>query len=180
MPFGNLKGVSRRTLKFHNTRLSRVIEHSYHAMAIDERRKPYWVMLWTEFFPEGSQESAPIAPDQRFVEQRWFSGAHANVGGGYRVDPLPDRPVAWLQEKASARGLRFRCPAAVTDEDLNCLPTDSYSQFLGGVWKLVTFGRRFTRWINARRVTGTPLPLTSSIASSGLAVGIPAPPHRGT
>lgn len=156
VPFANLKGISRRTLKFHNTRLSQAIERSYHAMAIEEYRRPYWVVLWTEFFPEIPEpEAAPARPDERYVEQRWFSGAHANVGGGYRSDLLPDRPLAWLQEKARARGLAFRSSGCVSDEDLTCSPTDSYGQFLWGLWRIVTFGHRFTRWIMADPVRKT-------------------------
>ena len=167
LPFGNVKGISRRTLKFHNTRLSHAIEHSYHAMAIDEYRHPYWVILWTEFFPDSADtDAAPTRPDERCVEQRWFSGAHANVGGGYRSDVLPNRPLVWLQRKAEARGLSFRSSAEVSDQDLNALPTDSYARFLCGAWRVVTLGRRYTRWVMAdpvrkaasRRGSGTSTP----------------------
>lgn len=152
VPFGNIKGISRRTLRFHNTRLSHAVEHSYQAMAIDECRRPYWVVLWTEFFPDVPVTAPPDAearPDNRYVEQRWFTGAHANVGGGYRSDLLPDRPLAWLQSKAHARGLALRSSIAPGDEDLDSLPTDSYAQFLHGIWRILTFGCRFTRWIMA-------------------------------
>jgi uncharacterized protein (DUF2235 family) len=173
IPFGNFRNISRRALKFHNTRLSRTIEHSYQALAIDEYRQPYWAVLWTEFFPANdggathpSQNTTgvggiktigwrattgtypePPEDDARFVEQRWFSGAHANIGGGYRSDPLPDRPLAWLQDKAIHCGLGFRSHVSVTNEDLACLPTDSYAEFLGGMWPILALGRRYTRWI---------------------------------
>ena len=172
IPFGNFRDISRRALKFHNTRLSRTIEHSYQALALDESRRPYWAVLWTEFLPENGtytektyHSSAgtytaktyrvtagtypePAPPDdQRFVEQRWFSGAHANIGGGYRSDPLPDRPLAWLQGKALQCGLGFRSRVSPSPDDLGCLPRDSYSEFLGGLWPVLRLGRRFTRWV---------------------------------
>jgi uncharacterized protein (DUF2235 family) len=147
IPFGNLPNISRRALKFHNTRLSRTIEHSYQALAIDEYRQPYWAVLWTEFFPESAYAHPQPHDDGRFVEQRWFGGAHANIGGGYRSDPLPDRPLTWLQDKAAQCGLGFRRHASVSADDLECLPTDSYSEFLRGLWKVVALGRRYTRWI---------------------------------
>jgi hypothetical protein len=147
IPFGNFKDISRRALKFHNTRLSRTIEHSYQALAIDEYRQPYWAVLWTEFFPASAYALPQPTHDQRFVEQRWFSGAHADIGGGYRSDPLPDRPLVWLQDKAIQCGLGFRCRATVSDEDLDCLPTDSYGEFLRGLWKFAALGRRYTRWL---------------------------------
>jgi hypothetical protein len=44
-------------------------------------------------------------PENKDVEQRWFIGAHANVGGGYKYDRLHHIPLRWLQDKASACGL---------------------------------------------------------------------------
>jgi uncharacterized protein (DUF2235 family) len=167
IPFGNLRDISRRALKFHNTRLSRTIEHSYQALAIDEHRQPYWAVLWTEFFPENTATVKPYRStagtypepepqdDQRFVEQRWFSGAHANIGGGYRSDPLPDRPLAWLQEKALLCGLGFRSRVSASTDDLACLPRDSYAEFLGGLWPMLALGRRYTRWIMSDPVPRT-------------------------
>jgi uncharacterized protein (DUF2235 family) len=159
IPFGNFRNLSRRALKFHNTRLSRTIEHSYQALAIDEYRQPYWAVLWTEFFPaipSSTGEYPEPDEDTRFVEQRWFSGAHANVGGGYRSDPMPDRPLAWLQDKAAHCGLGFRQRVTASDDDLGCLPRDSYSEFLWGWWRVVALGRRYTRWIMS-----DPVPRTS-------------------
>jgi uncharacterized protein (DUF2235 family) len=147
VPFGTLKGVSRRTLSFHNTRLSKTIQHSYQALALDEQRKPYWGVLWTSFVPDQPDVTDRPEPDDRIVEQRWFSGAHANVGGGYRDDVLPERPLAWIQEKARSCGLAFRCQISVSDEDLQQLPRDSYVEFLCGLWKVVTGGKRFVRWV---------------------------------
>jgi uncharacterized protein (DUF2235 family) len=152
IPFGNLPNISRRALKFHNTRLSRTIEYSYQALAIDEYRQPYWAVLWTEFFPESAYSHPQPQNDTRFVEQRWFSGAHANVGGGYRSDPLPDRPLAWLQDQAARCGLGFRRHATAAPDDLDCLPRDSYSEFLYGSWKVIALGRRYTRWIMSNPV----------------------------
>jgi uncharacterized protein (DUF2235 family) len=149
VPFGNIKGISRRTLQFHNTRLSRIVQHSYQALAVDEQRKPYWAMLWTSFVPDDSVTTDHSDTDNRMVEQRWFSGAHANVGGGYRSDLLSQRPLAWMQEKAQSCGLGFRSHIHVTDEDLQLRPRDSYSEFLKGIWKIATFGRRFVRWVMA-------------------------------
>jgi len=57
-------------------------------------------MLWTNFVPKQANEADAPQVDNRYVEQRWFAGAHCNVGGGYQNDLLPQRPLAWLQEKA--------------------------------------------------------------------------------
>jgi len=152
IPFGNIKGVSRRSLWFHYTNLSTTIHHSYQALAIDEQRRPYWAVLWNKFEPDHSDIVAATARDNRVVEQRWFSGAHANVGGGYRSDLLPQRPLAWMQEKATNCGLTFRSQVCVTNDDLNMQPRDSYSEFLRGTWKTLTFGRRYIRPLMAEPV----------------------------
>jgi len=150
IPFGNIPGISRRTLAFHNTNLSTTVQNSFQALALDEQRKPYWAALWTNFVPVQPNSSTAASPeDRRVIEQRWFTGAHCNVGGGYRNDLLPQRPLAWIQEKACACGLAFRSNADVTDEDLATQPRDSYAEFLDGIWRFLTFGKRYERWVMA-------------------------------
>jgi uncharacterized protein (DUF2235 family) len=147
IPFGNIRGISRSTLRFHNTHLSKIVQHNYHALALDEFREPYWAALWTHFVADKPEEADAPQVDNRYVEQRWFAGAHCNVGGGYRNDLLSQRPLAWLQEKARTCGLGFRARVAVTDEDLRMQPRDSFAEFLGGVWKLFT--KRYVRWVRS-------------------------------
>jgi len=104
IPIGRIKGVSRSELRFHRTRLSRTVEHSYQALALDEYRFPYKAEVWNNFLPKGVDPEKQRANDKRIVEQRWFAGAHANIGGGYRDDLLPQRPLRWIQQKTRASG----------------------------------------------------------------------------
>jgi len=46
------------------------------------------------------------APGQR-IEQRWFAGAHADVGGGYKDGTLSQGPLRWMQDRAKECGLQF-------------------------------------------------------------------------
>ncbi len=145
LPFGNIPGVSSSTLHFHYTRLSRTVEHSYQALALDEYRKPYRPEVWMNFLPQKDNPDA-LRKDNRFVEQRWFSGAHSDVGGGYPEDDLRQRPLAWMQQKAMDRGLAFTDPIKIrNDDDLAKEPHKSYESFLKGFWKILTFGKRFVR-----------------------------------
>jgi uncharacterized protein (DUF2235 family) len=153
IPIGNVPGISSRTLRFHNTNLSKIVQHSYQALALDEERKPYWAMLWTNFIPAQPDPSEEAQVDNRMVEQRWFAGAHCNVGGGYRNDLLPQRPLAWIQDKARACGLTFRSAITPTDDDYAMSPCDSYAEFLGGLWKVLTLGKRYVRWVMSAPVT---------------------------
>jgi uncharacterized protein (DUF2235 family) len=142
--------LSRASYKFHDTTLGRVIEHAFHAVAIDENRKDYDVTLWTQKY--ATQE----------VEQRWFPGAHANVGGGYEDDRLPDPPLAWLAQKAIDTGLEFNKSPALSFDGATCtlaLPPemkldgneylstvrDSYKEFMGGAYQVAKLGQRWYR-----------------------------------
>lgn len=140
---------------FHDMKLGRVIERAFHAMAIDEQREDYRVSLWRERHSVGTQS----------LEQRWFPGAHANVGGGYEDDLLPDPPLKWMAERAIAAGLEFTdemgmklgspgCKNALPDDfklrgDEYLSPVrDSYADFLHGVYRVgraLIFKGRYAR-----------------------------------
>jgi hypothetical protein len=150
LPFGNIPGVSSLSFHFLNTNLSRIVQNSYQALALDEQRKPYWAILWTRYSPIAPPPGAPARTDDRMVEQRWFAGAHCNVGGGYQDDLLSLRPRAWIQEKAIGCGLTFSSPVAVTNADLDQQPRDSYAEFLRPVWQWLAFVKtcqRYVRWV---------------------------------
>lgn len=82
---------------FHDTELSGRVRRAHHALAIDERRKPFRPTLWTQ--PDD-------APDQ-LLEQVWFSGVHCDVGGGYLDPDLADVALAWMVNRAGDAGLAF-------------------------------------------------------------------------
>ena len=149
---GNVPWAKRGKFKFHDTKLGRVIEHAYHALAIDEHRPDFSPTLWT------------AAPGDvaywRDLEQRWFPGAHANVGGGYDDDLLCEAPLYWMARKASALGVVFRRdrdtppyhsdppPEFRTDGNEYLSPVrDSYKEMGGGWYGRVAgfFGGRTLR-----------------------------------
>ena len=95
IPVGLFKWFNKR-YEFHRVELTDCIEHAYHALAIDERRRPFRPSLWS--LPEGSRQ---------VLEQVWFPGVHSNVGGGYDKDGLANCALHWLKDKASDLGLEF-------------------------------------------------------------------------
>jgi hypothetical protein len=96
----NLFDVGNRR-RFHDTRLSPLIEHARHAVALDETRGPFTPTLWT------GDESEP--GDHRSVQQVWFAGDHCDVGGGHLQTGLSDAALKWMIDEASTyTGLRFR------------------------------------------------------------------------
>jgi len=72
------------------------------------------------------------------VEQRWFVGAHANVGGGYESDLLPQIPLRWMMKKASLHGLAFRNDVDLDGDELAAPVADSYRSFMYGAYRLVS------------------------------------------
>ena len=92
-----LKHLTDDLWQFHDVKLSRRVEHAYHALAIDERRQDFHPTLW---------EQQPDAGNQK-LEQVWFAGVHCNVGGGYLDSGLSDIAFLWMKEKAEACGLAF-------------------------------------------------------------------------
>jgi uncharacterized protein (DUF2235 family) len=87
--------------EFHDVNLGPHIRHAFQALAIHEQRSKFRPAVWEK----------PTARTDQTLQQVWFSGAHADVGGGYRDSGLSDLSLAWMIDCASNPaygGLRFR------------------------------------------------------------------------
>jgi hypothetical protein len=82
-----------RRYAFHDTKLSKIVKNAFHALAIDEHRRPFQATLWQK--PEPSVEN-------QIVEQVWFPGAHANIGGGYKNTDISDLALRWMMARVIA------------------------------------------------------------------------------
>lgn len=176
---------------FHDTGLCRIVEHAYHAVAIDEHRRDYAVALWSQAHKVGTKT----------VEQRWFPGAHANVGGGYEDDLLPELSLRWMCECAYAHGLEFdsrmgpseevrqgqaqqgemeSCEAQLGDfrldgTELMAPVRDSFAEFMFGLYRAgstvrslgESAGRGVTRVLRIRASAKTDQGLTGEIGIDG-------------
>jgi uncharacterized protein (DUF2235 family) len=87
-----------RLWRFHDTKLSSYVLHAYHALAIDERRRPFKPTLWQQ---QGNAQNQTL-------EQVWFAGVHSDIGGGYRDTGLSEIPLLWMADKARSCGLAFK------------------------------------------------------------------------
>jgi len=103
--------------------LSTIVRNAYHAMAVDEHRVQFKPTIWT---------SEPA--DGQTVEQRWFVGAHSNVGGGYPDARLSDLALEWMCQRAAACGLQLAEFKAAPESYMGLI-RDSYAEFLGGLPK---------------------------------------------
>ena len=142
--------VSQNDFAFLETDLRINDTHAYHALAIDEHRKAFAPTLWTKNTPKQGETSPPRALDK--VEQRWFVGAHANVGGSYENDLLPQISLKWLMNKAIAHGLVFNDKVEIDGDENTCPIRDSYAEMGGGFYKALTFGNTFYRPIGAEPI----------------------------
>lgn len=95
IPVGLLGAISNEIHGFHDTTPSRIVRHGVQALAIDEHRDEFVPTLWTGDLPANCT-----------IEQVWFAGAHADVGGGYSDRALADIPLLWMIDRAQSAGLQ--------------------------------------------------------------------------
>jgi uncharacterized protein (DUF2235 family) len=105
--------LNRRKYQYHDVGLSPVIQNARHALAIDERRKPFTPNFWTR--PSSWTGS---------LQQAWFPGAHTNVGGSFTPDGLANEALHWVIEQAEAFGLEV--DSAYLDNFRACFNSDKY------------------------------------------------------
>ncbi|KAI0131646.1 hypothetical protein F4776DRAFT_664471 [Hypoxylon sp. NC0597] len=79
-------------------RLSNRIEHGFHALALDETRRPFSPTLW---------EGRPEDRDASDLRQVWFPGSHGNVGGGWADQGAANITLAWMMDQLSSVGCEF-------------------------------------------------------------------------
>ena len=82
---------------FRDRELSSKVKCAYHALSLDDERRTFHPILWNE-----SNETDPAR-----IQQVWFAGSHANVGGGYPKDGLAYVSLHWMVGKAEHLGLKF-------------------------------------------------------------------------
>jgi hypothetical protein len=88
------RGLIKELLGFHDTQLSPLVDVGLQALAIDEPRGPFEPTLWTV-------KAGEKPPDGQHIEQVWFPGSHANVGGGCKDSALSDIALLWMAERLS-------------------------------------------------------------------------------
>ncbi len=101
IPISIFKYWNKNHLTFYDTTLSSIVEYAYHAVAIDEKRKSFVPTLWEKSY------NPTVRDFHQVLEQRWFSGAHSNIGGGYENTSLSDITLNWMLKKAAGAGLHI-------------------------------------------------------------------------
>ena len=138
--------------RFLDTHLYRSNANAFHALALDEQRHAFEPTFWTQTSDNDKLATCPRRTLDA-VEQRWFVGAHANVGGGYPSDILAQAPLRWIMDKAALHGLDLRQGFSMDPVDPKAEIADSYATF-GPRW-LHLFSPRFHREVGKLPAKGT-------------------------
>jgi uncharacterized protein (DUF2235 family) len=101
----------------HDRKLPKCVVAGYHGMAINEMRKLFPILKWNS--------------DSR-VRQVWFTGVHADVGGGYKKSGLSDIPLQWMVDSAYGHGLALK---ASEMKKLKKDPNGELHESHKGIWK---------------------------------------------
>lgn len=90
--------------EFHDTNLGPGVHFAFHALALDEQRKPFKPAIW---------KPCPTPRVTQTLQQVWFPGVHSNIGGGYPEHVLSDAPLFWMAAKVA--------PLLDLDRDYLCM-----------------------------------------------------------
>ena len=89
---------------FHQVEVPDFVSHVRHALALHETRRIFEPRIFAE-----------LDDPKRSLEQVWFPGAHADVGGGYGVNQgrLSDIALEWMACEARKLGLPVKADPAL-------------------------------------------------------------------
>ena len=158
-----IPGLRSKLALHHNMHATTLVKSCRHALAIDEYRSNFKPTLFLEYQGHAREETddncnpcprGMIEAHWRsrhgmwhsLIEQRWFVGAHANIGGGYPDNTLSELPRQWILDGARDHGLQCR-PWAPTPR-ARYFPTDSFAEFLRPAWTMVLRAKRHYRTID--------------------------------
>jgi uncharacterized protein (DUF2235 family) len=94
---GQLSSLKSKS-RFHDRRLSSIVDCAFQAVAIDEARRLFGPTLF-------EQGPTALKSGNQVLEQSWFTGVHSNIGGGYVDAGLSNIALHWMARKAEGCGL---------------------------------------------------------------------------
>ena len=129
-------------MRFYDRRLSTNVGWARQAIAIDERRKDFDHVGWGG---AGSwRQTNPGEPE--WLEQIWFAGNHADIGGGYPEPEsrLSDITLKWMVDAATAvpGGLKIAGSALKTWPDAAGVQHDECRSMT------FRFGKKIDRYVD--------------------------------
>ena len=115
-----------RRAQFSDNRLNGDVTYGYQALSVDENREHFRPSVWEE----------DAMPEGQTIEQVWFPGCHADVGGQEADRGISDIPLEWMLRNAKQKGLRLRRDWRASlrpDPTGDITPNGSYWRLLGGM-----------------------------------------------
>ncbi len=95
-------GLRSKSITSAATVKGKAFDHVRQALALDELRAPYKPRVYDEAnFDTGIQS----------LQQRWYPGAHCDVGGSYPQRGLSNATLRWMLEQAQDKGLALHSTA---------------------------------------------------------------------
>ena len=112
-------------MAFYNTNLDPAVRFARHALSIDENRRDFPRVPWSEEPSDNALASDTKAVPVRF-KQVWFAGNHSDVGGSYAENEsrLSDISLSWMVEEATS----LPHPMLIDRTNLNLYPLSSGPQ----------------------------------------------------
>lgn len=137
-------GLFGKDHEFYDTKMGGNIVTARHALAIDERRSDFSPTIW---IPRTGVD----------LQQVWFCGAHADVGGSYAPDTptralASDIPLKWLLGEARAAGLGIEPHLA---RGLTASDSATLHNSHAGLWRIK---REAWRSLSPSDADGVPIP----------------------
>jgi hypothetical protein len=86
IPLSLLRRRNAERYGFHESKLSSIVDHAFHALALDEKRRQFVATLWQYAFHHNNKG----------IEQVWFPGCHSDVGGGVSSEGLSSLTLYWM------------------------------------------------------------------------------------
>jgi len=85
--------------KWTDTTLDNHIKYAFQALALDEKRAPFYPSIWER--PEDCTTQ---------LKQVWFAGVHTNIGGGCVDEASSNISLAWMMDQLSGDSLKATTP----------------------------------------------------------------------
>ncbi len=100
LPFWLIRKSFNQRYGFHDHKLSPIVEHARHAIAIDEPREAFNVTPMKQIESEKQTQT---------LKQVWFPGNHGCVGGGdQKYKGFSDATLEWMMHEAQELGLALK------------------------------------------------------------------------
>jgi uncharacterized protein (DUF2235 family) len=85
-------------LSMPDYQLNERVQWARHALAIDDERDAFHPLVWDEVHEQALVDAGKVSRER--LEQVWFTGMHADVGGGYPDESLSYVSLLWMMEEA--------------------------------------------------------------------------------